>query len=144
MSQGMLGKAIAVLIAISVVMSVVFGFLAEAITQVLCGARPAAVNLFSGLWLAITGNPAAYTAPAGCVLPVWQIRTADLTLLLLMIGLGVWGWVAVLRYRQSDRAFIADLRTRPGFAEAGEIRNHLSGKAVLRRATQLRPDIPRP
>ena len=52
--------------------------------------------------------------------------------------------VAVRRYRQSDQAFIADLRTRPGFATASEIREHLSAKAVLRRAGQLRPDLAKP
>ena len=52
--------------------------------------------------------------------------------------------VAVRRYRQSDQAFITDLRTRPGFATSSEIRDHLSAKAVLRRAGQLRPDLAKP
>ncbi|MDQ7876563.1 TraM recognition domain-containing protein [Microbacterium sp. QXD-8] len=63
---------------------------------------------------------------------------------LLVAALAWWVWVAVRRYRESDRAFITDLRTRPGFATASEIRDHLSAKAVLRRATQLRPDISKP
>jgi type IV secretory pathway TraG/TraD family ATPase VirD4 len=144
MNAGFLGRAIAVLIAAAIVLTAVFGFLAEAVTVWLCGARPTATSPFAGLWLAVTGNPGAYTPPAGCTLPVWQIRVADLSAVLLVAGAVVWVGVLVRRYRQSDRSFLADLRTRPGFAEAGEIRDHLSGKAVLKRARQLRPDIPKP
>ncbi|KJL45746.1 TraM recognition site of TraD and TraG [Microbacterium trichothecenolyticum] len=144
MNDGFLGRAIAVLIAAAIVLTAVFGFLAEAVTAWLCGARPTATSPFAGLWLAVTGHPAAYTLPTDCTLPVWQIRVADLLAVLLIAGLAVGVGVLVRRYRQSDRSFLADLRTRPGFAEAGEIRDHLSGKAVLKRAAQLRPDIPKP
>ena len=105
---------------------------------------PTPENLFSGLWLAITGNPTAYTAPDGCTLPIIGIRIADVAAVLLIAALVVWVLVAVRRYRQSDQAFITDLRTRPGFATASEIREHLSAKAVLRRAGQLRPDLAKP
>jgi len=144
MNDGILGRAIAVLIACALILSLVFGFIAEALTQLVCGARPKADSIFSGLIFAATGNPAAYTAPPGCELPVVPIRIVDLLTLLVVAGLAVWVIVAVRRYRQSDRSFLTDLRTRPGFAQASEIREHLSTKAVLRRASQLRPDIPRP
>ncbi|MGC5225225.1 type IV secretory system conjugative DNA transfer family protein [Micromonospora sp. DT81.3] len=144
MNEGMLGKAIAVVIAAAVVLSLLFGLITEAIAQLVCGARPVARNLFSGLWLAITGDPAAHTVPAGCALPVVPIRIADLLAVLLVAGLAIWGMAAVRRYRQSDQSFIADLRTRPGFAPASEIREHLSAKAVLRRAKQLRPGLAHP
>src|SRR6187431_1882442 len=144
MNDGILGRAIAVLIACALILSLVFGFIAEALTQLVCGARPTAESLFSGLIVAVTGNPTTYTAPPGCELPVVPIRIVDLLTLLVVAGLAVWVIVAVRRYRQSDRSFLTDLRTRPGFAQASEIREHLSAKAVLRRATQLRPDIPRP
>lgn len=144
MNEGMLGKAIAVLIACAVVLSLLFGFIAEATTALVCGARPAAESLFSGLWLAVTGDPAAYTTPEGCALPVVWIRVLDILTVLIVVGLAIWVLVAVRRYRQSDRAFLADLRTRPGFAPASEIGDHLSAKAVLRRARQLRPDLTRP
>lgn len=144
MNQGMLGKAIAGLLAGAVVLSLLFGFLTETLTHLTCGARPTARTLFSGLWLAVTGDPAAYTAPDGCAIPVTLIRIADIAIVLLTIVLLIWVFAAVRRYRQSDRAFIADLRTRPGFAGAGEVREHLSAKAVLKRADQLRPDLSRP
>ncbi|SBS71826.1 type IV secretory system conjugative DNA transfer family protein [uncultured Microbacterium sp.] len=144
MNDGLLGKALAILIAIGTVLALGFGFLAESVTALACGARPAPAHFFSGVWIAATGNPAAYEAPTGCVLPVGQIRAADAALLLFLtsatVGVMVW-W---RRYRQSDRSFVADLRMRPGFAEAAEIRAHLSAGAVLRRARQLRPDLRHP
>ncbi|WP_292679999.1 TraM recognition domain-containing protein [Microbacterium sp. SCN 69-37] len=142
--ESMLGRGIAVLIAISFVLSLVFGFLAELVTNIVCGARPEADNMFSGLWLAITGDTAVYAAPAGCALPVIGIRIVDLVAVLLVIALAILGLIAYRRYKESDQAFVADLRSRMGFAEASEIRQYLSGKAVLRRARQLRPDIARP
>ena len=144
MNQSILGKAAAILVAAGMLLALAFGFLAEALTWLACGARPTPANLFSGLVLALTGNPAAYTAPAGCALPVTLIRVVDILALLLIGALAVGVQVAVRRYRESDRAFITDLRTRPGFATSSEIRDHLSAKAVLRRARQLRPDIVKP
>jgi type IV secretory pathway TraG/TraD family ATPase VirD4 len=144
MNQGMLGKTVAVLIGAAVILALAFGFLTEAITQLVCGARPTPAHLFAGLSLAVTGDPSGYTAPAGCVLPVGWIRVADVAAMLLIAVLAAWVLVAVRRFRESDRAFLTDLRTRPGFATSSEIRDHLSAKAVLRRAGQLRPDIVKP
>lgn len=144
MNQGLLGKGIAVLIGAAVILALAFGFIAEAVTEIVCGARPTAGNLFAGLGLAITGDPSGYTAPLGCTLPVVEIRIADLAAVLLIAVASVWVLVAVRRYRESDRAFITDLRTRPGFATSSEIREHLSARAVLRRAHQLRPDLAKP
>ena len=144
MNQSILGKAAAILIAAAMLLALAFGFIAEATTSLTCGARPVPVNLFSGLVLALTGDTTAYTPSPGCTLPVAIIRIVDAVAVLLIGGLAVWVLVAVRRYRESDRAFITDLRTRPGFATSSEIRDHLSAKAVLRRAHQLRPDIPKP
>jgi len=144
MRQGMLGKGIAALVAIAVVFNFAFSFMAEFVTWVACGSRPTAENFFSGLWLAVTGSSAAYTAPAGCELPRGAIMIADYVAVVVVVALAVAGYLAYRRYKESDRAFIADLLSRPGFANAAEIRDDLSGKAVLRRAEQLRPDVVRP
>jgi hypothetical protein len=69
MNQGMLGKAIAVLIAAAVILSFAFGFLAELVTQIACGARPTPEHLFAGLGLAITGDASAYAAPRSARCP---------------------------------------------------------------------------
>lgn len=142
--EGMLGRGIAVLVAIAVVLSLVFGFVAEFVTSIVCGARPEADSMFSGLWLAVSADASTYSAPAGCDLPVVGIRIIDVLVALVIVGVAIMGLAAYRRYKKSDQAFIADLRSRAGFADASEIRRHLSAKAVLRRARQLRPDIKRP
>ncbi|WP_137845818.1 TraM recognition domain-containing protein [Microbacterium sp. 2FI] len=144
MNQGMLGKGIAVLIAIAVVLSLTFGAIAHGVTQLVCGAPAEPSNFISGLWFAITGDPAAYLAPAGCALPLVPIRVADVLVVLLAVGGVIAAFIARRRYLQSDRAFIADLHTRPGFATASEVNESLSGQAVLQRADQLRRDIAKP
>lgn len=144
MSQATLGKAIAIAIAAAVVFGLLFAFIAEAVTTLVCGARPASDSMFAGLWLALSGNAEGYSAPTGCELPVVAIRVSDAVVLLLALAVAVAVLVAYRRYRASDRAFIADLLTRPGFASASEIRQHLSARSVLKRATQLRPDLAKP
>jgi len=142
MNNGWAGKAAAVVIAAGFLLSLAAGFLAEAVTALVCGHRPHPVSVFSGLVLGITGDAAQYTSV--CPVPVWQIRGLDLLVLLLLAAAAVAVWVLYRRYKNSDRAFIADLRARAGFASASEIRQHLSARAVLRRARQLRPDIQKP
>ncbi len=143
MNQGEIGKIAAVGFAVAMLASIAFGAIAESITTLLCGVRPEPDHLFSGLWFALTGDTTTYTT-GPCPLPAWPIRTADLLALAGVIaattGVAVW----VRRYRQSDRAFVSDLRLRPGFAEPAELREHLSARAVLRRAPQLRPDLAKP
>ena len=140
----MLGKAIAIAIAVGVVLSVALGFLTEAVVHLVCGVQPKAESMFSALWLAITGDAGGFAPIAGCELPVVPIRVVDLVAVALVVGVAVWAWIAYRRYQQSDQSFISDLRRRPGFAEATEIRQHLSAKAVLKRARQLRPNLSRP
>ncbi|WP_137845436.1 type IV secretory system conjugative DNA transfer family protein [Microbacterium sp. 2FI] len=144
MNQGMLGKGIAILIAAAVLLNLAFSFTAEFVTWLACGARPEAQHFFSGLWLAVSGDATTYTAPEGCALPQGTIITVDWVALAALIAIAVAGYVAYRRYKESDRAFVADLLSRPGFANAAEVRDDLSGKAVLARAAQLRPDIARP
>lgn len=144
MRSALLGKLAAITFAILVVVAAVLHVVADTVTLIACGAHPTPSGILSGLSIAATGSATAYAPPAGCVMPTTAIRIADLIVLLLLAGAGVGVAVVVGRYRQSDRAFIADLRTRPGFAPASEVRAHLSARAVLARAKQLRPDLTRP
>ncbi|MAM55454.1 MAG: hypothetical protein CMH35_11595 [Microbacterium sp.] len=144
MSQGILGKGIAILIAMAVLLNLAFSFIAEFVTWIACGSRPSADHFFSGLWLALSGDSATYAAPAGCEIPRAHIIVADYFVLALIAALAVAGVIAYRRYKESDRAFVADLLARPGFANTAEVRQDLSAKAVLRRAAHLRPDIRHP
>lgn len=135
----MLPKAAATTIAGLVVLNLLLGFLAESITSWVCGGRPAAAGPFSGVWMALTGDPSSYVAGVGCAVPIWQIRVADAAALLIIVALAVGVLLAWSRYQQSDGRFVADLRRRPGFATSAEIRHHLSASAVLRHGSVLRP-----
>lgn len=137
--DGFWSKATAAAIAGLILLNLLLAFLAEAITVAACGDRPVATGPLSAVWIALNGDPATYVSPAGCVLPVWQIRVADAAALLLLVAMVVWVLVAWARYQQSDAKFVSDLRRRPGFATAAEVRQHLSAAAVLRRASVLRP-----
>ena len=132
-------KALAVVVAALVLLNLLFAFLADIITAAVCGIRPEATGPLSGTWLALTGDPATYSTPAGCILPVLPIRLADGAAVLILTALGVWAGITWARYQHSDAKFINDLRRRPGFASASEVRRYLSGKAVRRRAAILRP-----
>ena len=110
------------------------------------GHAPAAETSSPDSWLAVTGNPAAYTAPAGCALPVVadpDRRPARPPARRRPGGLGA--SVAVRRYRQSDRSFLADLRTRPGFAPGvGDPRAPVrESRAAPRQPAPPRPRPPR-
>src|SRR6478736_2929469 len=83
------------------------------------GGQPA--NVFAGLQLATSGDPSGFALVPGCTAPVTLIRVLDLLtmfLLLSAIAVGVVWW---LRYRQSDRHFIHELRGRDGLAKPGEV-----------------------
>lgn len=142
MNTGWAGKAVAVVIATGFMLSLGAAFIAESVSTLVCGERPRPDSLFAGLLLAITGDPSPYTS--ACPMPVWEIRALDLLLLLILISAAITILVFYRRYRSSDRAFIVDLRNRPGFATNSEVRQHLSARAVLRRARQLRPDVDKP
>lgn len=137
--DGFWPKVAAALIGGLVLLSVLFAFLAESITTWMCGSHPSPAGPFSGVLLALTGDPATYISASDCSLPVLQIRVADSAAIGLLAALGVWALLAWTRYQQSDAKFVADLRRRPGFATATEVRRHLSASAVLRRSRVLRP-----
>ena len=141
--DGFWPKAAAMAIAFLILLNAMFAILAEAITAGACGSRPAATGPLSAVWLALSGDPASYRFPVGCEPPLLQIRLADLAALFLLVALAVWAFVVWSRYQQSDAKFVSDLRRRPGFATATEIRRHLSAAAVLRRAAVLRPGAER-
>ncbi|MDX2377609.1 TraM recognition domain-containing protein [Microbacterium sp. LRZ72] len=142
--DGFWPKLAAILIAAVILLNLGFAFIAGLCTQLACGTRPTAGSFLAGLWLALSGDPSTFSVPDGCVLPVTAVRAADLALVLILTGLAIWAGIAYSQYHQSDRHFINELRGRPGFARASEISKHLSAKAVLRRAAQLRPGLAKP
>lgn len=113
--------------------------IANAATAATCGsAKP--TSMFSG-FQAFAGDPAAYATPAGCATPIDLIRVLDAAAVVALILLAIGAAVAWRRWSQSDAHFIQEMKRRRGFAEAGEVRKHLSGKALTKRANVLRPTL---
>jgi hypothetical protein len=110
-----------------------------AIIRLECGTGGRPTSIAAGLQWAIGGNPAGYTYPVGCTPSVISVRIADIGLVLLLITIGAVVLAWWLRYRQSDQHFIHDLKTRDGFAKTGEIRKHVSARAVTAKTPTLRP-----
>ncbi|WP_240148637.1 type IV secretory system conjugative DNA transfer family protein [Diaminobutyricibacter tongyongensis] len=117
---------------------------AGATIHAVCGAGGRPDSVFAGLQLAISGSADGFTTSTGCAPPVTLVRVLDaLALVLIVVGssmAAVW-W---LRFRQSDRHFIHELRGREGLAKPGEIRKHTSAGTAVRRAKALRPSLSSP
>lgn len=104
-----------------------------------CGTGGQPSSVFAGLPLALNANPAGFAYPPSCQVPVGLIRVLDVTALVLILAALAAGVIWWLRYRQSDRHFIHDLRGRDGLAKPSEVRKHTSARTALRRAKTLRP-----
>lgn len=129
----------------SLIIVVGFGLTAmtEGIIAAACGDRPTANHPFAAIALLLFGDTSGYAVASSCEVPATLIRVVALALTLVVIAAIITGVVLYARYKHSDRAFVADLRRRDGFATGSEIKKNLSAKAVLRRAAQLRPGLGR-
>ncbi len=124
-----------------VVVGAVSTLIGAATIRAVCGAGGGPNSVIAGLQLAINGDSAGYTVAAGCTVPVALIRILDVLALLLLVAAAVAATTWWLRFRQSDRHFIHELRMREGLAKPGEIRKHTSRAATLRRTKTLRPSL---
>ncbi|MGO4535187.1 type IV secretory system conjugative DNA transfer family protein [Leifsonia sp. 2MCAF36] len=109
-----------------------------------CGGGGQPGSVFAGLELAMGGDASGFVLLPGCTAPVTLIRVLDLLAVFLLLSAIAAGVVWWLRYRQSDRYFIHDLRGRDGLAKPGEVRKHTSARTALRRAKTLRPSLVNP
>ena len=113
---------------------------ALAVTSVACGTA-APNSIIAGVF-AIAGDAAAITTRPGCTVPVTCIRVAAVLVLLLIVAVAIVAVILWQRWKESDAHFVRELRLRRGFAQAAEIRRHLSGKAMIKKAAYLRPGLP--
>lgn len=134
-------KVAGVAVAAAVTLALAYQAIAYLITQVACGAGPEFTSLLSGAILAVTGDTGVVTVVPGCEVPLAGIRLTDAAATIALIGLGVWIGLEVRHYRLSDKYFAAELKRRPGFAEAREIDKYMSRRSVVKRAPILRPSL---
>ena len=120
-----------------------FVVLVEAMISAACGQRPQGTSPIAALQLLVTGSTVGYAEIAGCTFPVTAIRVTACLILLAAIAAAIAGAIGYARWKQTDAAFVAELRRRPGFATRSEVRKHLSARAVLRSARTLRPTLTR-
>lgn len=112
---------------------------ALAVTSAACGvATPN--SIIAGVF-AVAGDTAAIATRPGCAVPVTGIRVADVIVLLLIVTVATTAVILWHRWKESDAHFVRELRMRRGFAQAAEIRRHLSGKAMIKNAGYLRPGL---
>ncbi|WP_345763376.1 type IV secretory system conjugative DNA transfer family protein [Diaminobutyricibacter sp. McL0608] len=112
--------------------------------HVVCGSGGQPSSVFAGLQLAASGNPDGFTTVIGCATPIALVRVLDGLALLLIVAMTAMATAWWLRFRQSDRHFIHELRGREGLAKPGEIRKHTSARTAARRARTLRPSLVAP
>jgi len=117
--------------------------LCEMLIASVCGERPQATNPIAALQLLFTGSPDGYAPIPGCEFPTGLIQGVTIGVTVLLIALAIGGAIAYARWKQTDAAFIADLRGRPGFATRREVQKYFSGASVLRQAKTLRPGLTR-
>lgn len=108
-----------------------------------CGAWPQNIALLDGI-RTLGGQTPVMATSTGCrPTQGGAIAAAAVLFLVPAISAGLlYAWW--LRWRQSDQYLVRDLRKRDGFAQRAEVQKQLSGKAVLRNAKQLRPDLAKP
>ena len=139
--QPVLLKVAAVAIGAAASLALVYQGIAYLITQLACGVSPEFTSLLSGAILAVTGDAGTVMVDPACEVPVVGIRLTDAAATIALIGLGVWIGLEARHYRLSDRHFAAELKRRPGFAESREISQYMSRRAVMKRASILRPSL---
>lgn len=138
--SALIGVAGAALILVAVIGIVL---LVEQIIAWACGQRPTATSPFAALVLLFGGSASGYEPIPGCTFPVTPARWVALGLILLVLIVVIAATVGYARWKQTDAAFVAELRRRDGFANKREVKKYLSSQAVLRNAKTLRPSLDR-
>ncbi len=114
------------------------------LTQLECDGPVETATLFTGWNVVLFGGTNGLTTPAGCVVPLVTVRVVAIVLVLILLAVGVAGAMMWFRWKQSDAHFVFEMRYRDGWAKRGEIRKHASAKAMLARASTVRPSLPNP
>jgi len=105
-----------------------------------CGAWPPLSGFFGGFSV-LGGAEGAMVNAAGCAPTQVSAIVAMVAVLLVAAVIGFAIVIAVMRWRESERYFIGDLRRRRGFARGAEVSKFLGARAAQKRARTLRPQL---
>ena len=128
----------------TVLVGLFLGTIARAVTRLVCGTVTFDATFITGLRVVVFGDTSVVHAPEGCTVPLTGIRLASGVLFLVLAALAAWGASLWWRWRQSDAYFVHEIKNRTGFAKRHEIRKHASAKAMLARASTVRPGLVQP
>jgi type IV secretion system protein VirD4 len=137
-------KAVYAIAAALIAVGVFADLIARTVTTMVCGTVMMPGDFVAGIRLVIFFTTSIVSMPAGCAVPLLGIRITSARVFAAIAGLTVWRVVMRWRWRQSDAYFIADLKGRTEFAKRAEIRKYASARAMLRRASTIRPTLQAP
>lgn len=123
------------------ILGLVWGTVAV-VTRFTCGqwaAPDSPGTAASFLW---TADPARLGTVDGCAASSQTVWISLAVLAGVVVAVLIAGWVAYLRYKQSDRYFVRDVRDREGIAKGSEIARQQ--RTARKRGKQVRPSVKRP
>ncbi|WP_144999100.1 type IV secretory system conjugative DNA transfer family protein [Kocuria marina] len=142
-NEDMWGKLLGGLIGMLVAVWLLVVVLASLVALVQCGQLPQRLGPGAVLGLFRYGKQALATE-SGCAPSTTAMGVLVLVFLVLVAALVVAGVIMWLRWRESDRKLLLDLRWRRGIAKAPEVRRKAGRKALMQKASVVRPTLDDP
>lgn len=136
-------KLLALLMGLIVLIGGFFG-LAILTNRFACEEWAAPESMFDIIGLFTTGSMSAFgTTSSGCYAETWHLALVLGIGLLLIAIIATTIIVLWLRYKQSDKYLVRQLRWREGMAKGPEIRKAVGPKAAKKAVGNVRPSVPK-
>lgn len=114
------------------------------VNRAVCGPGGSPDSLFGPLGFFSSGDTTVFGTTDGCTAPTAAVvatLVGVLVVVAVLVGVGFW---ARAKWKQSDRAFLKDLRRREGIARASEVRRTVGTRSVSKRVGKVRPSLKHP
>ena len=139
-NEDMWGKLVGGLIGMLVAVWLLVVVLASLVALVQCGQLPQRLGPGAVLGLFRYGKEALATE-SGCAPSTTAMGVLALVFLVVVAALVLTGVIMWLRWRESDRKLLLDLRWRRGIAKAPEVQRKAGRKALMQKASVVRPTL---
>lgn len=97
------------------------------------------LEMLSFLW---TSDTSVFNTPGvQCEVSASSVWATLIGVVVVMIVGITWGFLAYARYKQSDKYFVRDMKSRLGVARAPEIRKFYGKRATMKKAKTIRPSL---